>query len=55
MSALEDQTAATTFTQTPSAVIAEEQPRHENCNDGADNDGDGQVDEGCGSTLPPIR
>jgi hypothetical protein len=55
ISALEDQTAATTFTQTPSAVIVEEQPRHENCNDGADNDGDGQVDEGCGSMPPPMR
>jgi hypothetical protein len=34
-------------TQTPSAVIVEE-PSHESCNDNADNDHDGQIDEGCG-------
>jgi hypothetical protein len=36
--------------QTPSAVIVEE-PTHENCNDNADNDNDGQIDEGCGNTA----
>ena len=42
----EDQTAAT-----PSTVIVEEEPLRENCNDNADNDNDGQIDEGCGSTA----
>ena len=37
---------STASTQTPSAVIVEE-PSHENCNDNADNDHDGQIDEGC--------
>jgi hypothetical protein len=46
----ENQTAATLSTQTPSAVIVE-QPSHENCNDNADNDHDGQIDEGCGNTA----
>jgi hypothetical protein len=38
---------STPSTQTPSAVIVEE-PSHESCNDNADNDHDGQIDEGCG-------
>jgi hypothetical protein len=43
----ENQTTATPSIQTPSAVIVE-QPSHESCNDNADNDHDGQIDEGCG-------
>jgi hypothetical protein len=41
---------STPSTQTPSAVIVEE-PTHESCNDNADNDHDGQIDEGCGNTA----
>ena len=47
----ENQTAATPSIQTPSAVIVEGELSHENCNDNADNDHDGQIDEGCGSTA----
>lgn len=45
ISQLEDQTAAT-----PSSDTSSSSP-HENCNDNADNDHDGQIDEGCGSTA----
>lgn len=41
-----DQTAAT-----PSSTTSSSSSRHENCNDNVDNDHDGQIDEGCGSTA----
>ena len=44
----ENQTAATPSTQTPPSAVIVEEPTHENCNDNADNDHDGQIDEGCG-------
>ncbi|MBD0359471.1 MAG: hypothetical protein ICV56_02005 [Nitrososphaeraceae archaeon] len=47
----ENQTAATPSTQTPPSAVIVEKPNHENCNDNADNDHDGQIDEGCGSTA----
>lgn len=42
-----DQTAATPSSTTSSSSSS----RHENCNDNVDNDHDGQIDEGCGSTA----
>lgn len=42
-----DQTAATPSSTTSSSSFS----RHENCNDNVDNDHDGQIDEGCGSTA----
>jgi hypothetical protein len=47
ISQLADQTAATPSSNTPSSSSSP----HENCNDNADNDHDGQIDEGCGSTA----
>ncbi len=47
ISQLADQTAATPSSDTSSSSSS----RHENCNDNADNDHDGQIDEGCGSTA----
>ena len=44
-------TLSTPSIQTPSAVIVEGELSHENCNDNADNDHDGQIDEGCGGTV----
>jgi hypothetical protein len=44
----ENQTAAT-----PSAAIVVEESSYESCNDNADNDHDGQIDEGCAG--PPGR
>lgn len=46
ISQLADQTAAT-----PSSTTSSSSSRHENCNDNVDNDHDGQIDEGCGSTA----
>ena len=42
---------STPSTQTPPSAVIIEEPTHENCNDNADNDHDGQIDEGCGSTA----
>ena len=39
---------STPSTQTPPSAVIVEEPTHENCNDNADNDHDGQIDEGCG-------
>jgi hypothetical protein len=47
ISQLADQTAATPSSDTSSSSSSP----HENCNDNADNDYDGQIDEGCGSTA----
>jgi hypothetical protein len=48
ISQLADQTAATPSSDTSSSSSSSP---HENCNDNADNDHDGQIDEGCGSTA----
>jgi hypothetical protein len=47
ISQLADQTAAIPSSDTSSSSSSP----HENCNDNADNDHDGQIDEGCGSTA----